>query len=202
MMLLRQGKVDFVDYDKKKYIRIEYTDSFADDYIWYVRRVGEDAIRPVRDINVYAPLEELYQKEVVEQKEEYPYKKYTPEETEKSLTESFKESVKEGVIPKVEDLKYPILNKEELDEFINEIKKNPPEFLKFELGPTLEEICYSWWDDVFADDSSIDDLINTIGSWLPEEQNGGNSQNSYVDCAVEGWNDSIKKIKSKLRNKK
>jgi UPF0288 family protein (methanogenesis marker protein 3) len=77
MLLLRQGKVDFVDYDGKKYFRIEYTDSFADNYIWYVRRVGEDAIRPIRDVNVYAPLEELYQKEVVKQKEEYPYKKYT-----------------------------------------------------------------------------------------------------------------------------
>ena len=77
MMLLRQGKVDFVDYDGKdgkKYIRIEYTDSFAGEYIWYVRRVGEDAIRPVRDVNVYAPLEELYQKEVVKQKDDYPYK--------------------------------------------------------------------------------------------------------------------------------
>lgn len=77
MMLLRQGKVDFVDYGGKggrKYFRIEYTDSFADAYTWYVRRVGEDAIRPVRDVNVYAPLEELYQKEVVKQKDDYPYK--------------------------------------------------------------------------------------------------------------------------------
>ena len=74
MLLLRQGKVDFVDYDGKKYIRIEYTDSFADEYNWCVRRVGEDAIRPVRDVNVYASLEELYQKEVVKQKDDYPYK--------------------------------------------------------------------------------------------------------------------------------
>ena len=80
MLLLRQGKIDIVDYDGKKYFRIEYTDSFADAYSWYVRKVGEDAIRPVRDVNVYSPLEELYQKEVVKQKEEYPYKKYTPQE--------------------------------------------------------------------------------------------------------------------------
>ena len=80
MLLLRQGKIDIVDYDGKKYFRIEYTDSFADAYSWYVRKVGEDAIRPVRDVNVYAPLEELYQKEVVKQKDDYPYKKYTPQE--------------------------------------------------------------------------------------------------------------------------
>ena len=80
MLLLRQGKIDIVDYDGKKYFRIEYTDSFADAYSWYVRKVGEDAIRPVRDVNVYSPLEELYQKEVVKQKDDYPYKKYTPQE--------------------------------------------------------------------------------------------------------------------------
>ena len=74
MLLLRQGKVDIVDYDGKKYFRIEYTDSFAGEYSWYVRRIGEDAIRPVRDVNVYASLEELYQKEVVKQKDDYPYK--------------------------------------------------------------------------------------------------------------------------------
>jgi hypothetical protein len=98
MLLLRQGKVDVVDYDGKKYFRIEYTDSFAGEYSWYVRRVGEDAIRPVRDVNVYAPLEELYQKEVVKQKDDYPYKKYTPEETEQSLKEAFREAVKQGVV--------------------------------------------------------------------------------------------------------
>ena len=89
MLLLRQGKVDIVDYDGKKYFRIEYTDSFAGEYSWYVRRVGEDAVRPVRDVNLYAPLEELYQKEVVKQKDDYPYKKYTPEETAESLREAF-----------------------------------------------------------------------------------------------------------------
>jgi hypothetical protein len=44
-------------------------------------KLGEDAIlEEIRDVNVYAPLEELYQKEVVKQKEDYPYKKYTPQE--------------------------------------------------------------------------------------------------------------------------
>jgi len=100
MLLLRQGKVDVVDYDGKKYFRIEYTDSFAGEYSWYVRRVGEDAVRPVRDVNVYAPLEELYKKEVVKQKDDYPYnphKKYTPEETAQSLKETA-QSLKEAFV--------------------------------------------------------------------------------------------------------
>ena len=103
MLLLRQGKVDVVDYDGKNYFRIEYTDSFAGEYSWYVRKVGEDAIRPVRDVNVYAPLEELYQKEVVKQKDDYPYKKYTPEETAEGLRDAMKQAKKDGVFDDLVD---------------------------------------------------------------------------------------------------
>lgn len=80
MMLMRQGKVDIVDYDTKTYYRIEYTDSFSGAYVWFVRRRGEDYIRQVRDVNVYGVLEDYYQKQVMKQIEEYPYKKYTPDE--------------------------------------------------------------------------------------------------------------------------
>jgi hypothetical protein len=151
MLLLRQGKVDIVDYDGKKYFRIEYTDSFAGEYSWYVRRIGEDAVRPVRDVNVYAPLEELYQKQVVKQKDDYPYKKYTPEETEQSLKEAFREAVKQGVVPSTTKSK------------------------------TLTDIVYDWWSDVFTTHSdwdmetSIENLVDEISLWLPTEHD----TNSY-----------------------
>ena len=199
MLLLRQGKVDFVDYDGKKYFRIEYTDSFAGEYSWYVRRIGEDAVRQVRDVNVYSPLEELYQKEVVKQKDDYPYKKYTPEETEQSLKKAFREAIKNGIIPEI---------KQPTDELIDKLTKNPPEFLKFELGKTLEDIVHKWWECIFSTnsdwdcDTCIDDLIDQVELFLPREQDASGSQNTYAVAAVEGFNDAIKKIKSKLRNKK
>ena len=169
MLLLRQGKVDIVDYDGKKYFRIEYTDSFADEYNWYVRRVGEDAIRPVRDVNVYASLEELYQKEVVKQKDDYPYKKYTPEETEQSLKEAFREAVKQGVV-----------------------SSTKPQ--------TLYDVCMNWWDDTFTKkETSLQELVDAIEEWLPKEQSAAGSQNVYVECTVEGFNDCLTKIKQKLR---
>ena len=118
MLLLRQGNIDIVDYDGKKYFRIEYTDSFAGEYSWCVRRVGEDAIRPVRDVNVYALLEELYQKEVVKQKDDYPYKKYTPEETEQSLKEAFREAVKQGVVSSSNKPQNPSLMKTKAQEVL------------------------------------------------------------------------------------
>ena len=173
MLLLRQGKVDVVDYDGKKYFRIEYTDSFAGEYSWYVRRVGEDAIRPVRDVNVYAPLEELYQKEVVKQKDDYPYKKYTPEETEQSLKEAFREAVKQGVVS----------------------SSNKPQ--------TLYDLIADWWDEIFMNNNeaavTIESLVDDIEKWLPKEQSAAGSQNAYVECSVEGFNDCLNKIRRKLR---
>ena len=160
MLLLRQGKVDIVDYDGKKYFSIEYTDSFAGEYSWYVRRIGEDAIRPVRDVNLYAPLEELYQKEVVKQKDDYPYKKYTPEKTAQSLKEAFREAVKQGVVSSVE--------------------KKPQ---------TLYDVISDWWDEVFTEQSSINDLVDKVSNWLPKEHD----TNSYK------WNECIKMIRGKLR---
>lgn len=75
MLLMRQGKVDIVDYNHRTHYRIKYTDSFSGVYKWFVRKLGEiPFLEEIRDVNVYAPLEELYQKEVVKQKDDHPYK--------------------------------------------------------------------------------------------------------------------------------
>jgi len=228
MLLLRQGKVDVVDYDGKKYFRIEYTDSFAGEYSWYVRKVGEDAIRPVRDVNVYAPLEELYQKEVVKQKDDYPYKKYTPEETAEGLRNAMRKAKKDGVFDEPTKPMNEVLDRLEnkykdaeenaasymTDEVVNRMlkkwEKNPPEFLKFELGKTLEALITRWWDDVLYGgihqdwdrEVAIDDLIDQIQLWLPREQSHEGTQSASVIDLVDGYNDALTKIKSKLRNKK
>ena len=192
MLLLRQGKIDIVDYDGKKYFRIEYTDSFADAYSWYVRKVGEDAIRPVRDVNVYAPLEELYQKEVVKQKEEYPYKKYTPEETEQSLKEAFREAVKQGIVSSVDK---PKPMNEVLDRLENKYENDVSE--NKQKPKTLYDILYRWWMDIFCNpiyrdwdmETSIEDLVDRIEFWnmriknddeveLDEQENDKNFKNS------------------------
>ena len=71
---------------------------------------------------------------------------------------------------------------------------------------TLTDILYLWWSDVFTTHSdwdmetSIDDLVTRIEEWwLPKEQSAKGSQNAYVECSVEGFNDCLKKIKGKLR---
>jgi len=47
-----------------------------------------------------------------------------------------------------------------------------------------------------------DDVLDAVEKWLPKEQSAAGSQNVYVECSVEGFNDCLKQIKSKLRNKK
>jgi hypothetical protein len=95
------------------------------------------------------------------------------------------------------------------DEVVNRMLKkweeNPPEFLKFELGQSLTDLIYDWWEDVFTKNSN-DDIENCIGrlvywieEWLPKSQSAVGSQNVDTELLVEGFNDALKKIKSKLR---
>jgi hypothetical protein len=121
-------------------------------------------------------------------------KPQTPEQKE-AFREAIKQAIEQGIILEV---------KQPTDELVDKLTKNPPSFLKFELGKTLEDICMRWWDDVFTThsdwdcDTCIEDLVDQIEMWLPKSQSA-NSQNTYVELAVEGFNDAIKKIKSKLR---
>jgi hypothetical protein len=96
------------------------------------------------------------------------------------------------------------------DEVVNRMLKkweeNPPEFLKFELGKTLEALITRWWCDVFTThedwdmETAIDDLVDQVELWLPREQSHEGTQSASVIDLVDGYNDALKKIKSKLRN--
>ena len=125
-------------------------------------------------------------------------KPQTPEQVADGLKEAFREAIKQGIIPEI---------KQPTDELIEKLVEKPPEFLKFELGKTLTDLIYQWWSDVFTTHSdwdmetSIEDLVDQIQMWLPKEQSAAGSQSLGVEDMVEGFNDAIKKIKSKLRNK-
>ena len=79
--------------------------------------------------------------------------------------------------------------------------------------PTLYGVIADWWDEVFCNNPApvdrdgeymdknptIMDLVESIENWLPKEQSAAGSQNVYVECTVEGFNDCLTKIKRKLR---
>ena len=126
---------------------------------------------------------------------------WTPEQTEKSLREAFKK------VQQTEEWKE---TQRKIDSNYDDMVKNPPEFLKFELGKTLEALITRWWDDVLYGgihqdwdrEVAIDDLIDQIQLWLPREQSHEGTQSASVIDLVDGYNDALTKIKSKLRNKK
>jgi len=68
---------------------------------------------------------------------------------------------------------------------------------------TLYEIIADWWDEIFTNNNpsgqNIESLVDQIEEWLPKEQSAAGSQNAYVECSVEGFNDCLTKIKGKLR---
>jgi hypothetical protein len=170
MMLMRQGKVDIVDYDTKTYYRIEYKDSFSGAYVWFVRRRGEDYIRQVRDVNVYGVLEDYYQKQVMKQIEEYPYKKYTPDEVADEVEWDEKDN------PNLQKI---------IDEMVEERKSQKlRNMLKVQLD---------------YDGMVCDDIVDIVEDWILDEQSASGSQNVNTELLVEGFNDAIRKMKENLR---
>ena len=101
-------------------------------------------------------------------------KPQTPEQVADGLKEAFREAVKQGVVSSTK-------------------------------SKTLTDLIYDWWADVFTTHSdwdmetSIEDLVDQIELFLPKEQSAAGSQNVYVECTVEGFNDCLNKIKGKLR---
>jgi hypothetical protein len=114
-------------------------------------------------------------------------KPQTPEQVADGLKEAFREAVKQGIIHEVDKVS---------DVFMNEMVEK----LK---GQTLYDVIADWWERVFGDtddtETCIDDLVDRIEAFLPKPQSTAGSQNAYVESAVEGFNDAIKQIKSKLR---
>ena len=121
-----------------------------------------------------------FQKGYTSAKEDYEVGEYQPtsqepEEVADGLKEAFREAIKQNIVSSVDKPK------------------------------TMTDILYRWWCDVFTSHSdwdmetSIEDLVDRIELFLPKEQSAAGSQNAYVECSVEGFNDCIKKIKSKLR---
>jgi hypothetical protein len=171
MMLMRQGKVDIVDYDTKTYYRIEYTDSFSGAYVWFVRRRGEDYIRQVRDVNVYGVLEDYYQKQVMKQIEEYPYKKYTPDEVADEVEWDEKD------------------NPKPMDEVVNRLVK------KYQAQKLFNRLV----DELGYDFDACNDVVDLVEDWLPKEQSAAGSQNVDTELLVDGFNHCLEKMKEMLR---
>jgi hypothetical protein len=154
-------------------------------------------------------------------------KPQTPEQVDAGLRNAMRQAKKDGVFDEPTKPMNEVLDRLEnkykdaeenaasymTDEVVNRMLKkwetDPPSFLRFELGKTLEALITRWWDDVYDGihqdwdrEVAIDDLIDQIQLWLPREQSHEGTQSASVIDLVDGYNDALTKIKSKLRNKK
>ena len=137
----------------------------------------------------------------------------TPEETAEGLRNAMRQAKKEGVFDEPTKPMNEVLdrleNKYENDDVVNRILKkweeNPPDFLRFQLGKSLEDRIYKWWETCFVHhtewsmEECVEDLLDIITLFLPGEQNSEGTQNIDTVVAVEGFNDCLNKIKRKLR---
>ena len=156
-------------------------------------------------------------------------KPQTPEQVAAGLRNAMRQAKKDGVFDEPTKPMNEVLDRLEnkykdaeenaasymTDEVVNRMLKrwetDPPSFLRFELSKTLETLITRWWDEyvlyggIHQDwdrEVAIDDLIDQIQLWLPREQSHEGTQSASVIDLVDGYNNALTKIKSKLRNKK
>jgi DNA phosphorothioation-dependent restriction protein DptG len=134
-----------------------------------------------------------------------------PEEVADGLRNAFRQAKKDGVMDATPYLKQMTFNTdiEKTEAEIKVLQKKLDllkeiETHKSKKSETLYDIIADWWDEIFLNNNeaaeTIESLVDRIEKeWLPKPQSAAGSQNVYVECTVEGFNDCLTKIKSKLR---
>jgi hypothetical protein len=141
---------------------------------------------------------------------EFQPKPQTPEQVADGLRDAFRQAMKDGVMDATPYLKQMTIKATELEPYqiikdgdciyyrgVKYQRVEKPKPIK------LYDIIADWWDEIFTNGNptgqNIETLVEQIEEWLPKEQSAAGSQNAYVECVVEGFNDCLTKIKSKLR---
>ena len=192
----QSGTVDKVEYNGHTYLRIDYdNDSWFGGVWWKQIERHKSPMNIVTDDETRNILEGLWYNQV---KKDEPTKPM--DEVVGRLENKYKDA---------EENSASYMTDEVVERVMKKWEENPPSFLRFELGKTLEDLITRWWDDVYDGihqdwdrEVAIDDLVDQIQLWLPKEQSHEGTQDSSVIDLVDGYNDALTKIKSKLRNEK
>ena len=191
----QSGTVDKVEYNGHTYLRIDYdNDGWFGGVWWKQIERHKSPMNIVTDDVTRNVLEGLWYDQV---------KKDEPTKPMDEVVDRLENKYKDA-----EENSASYMTDEVVNRVLKKWGENPPEFLKFELGKTLEDLITRWWCDVFTTredwdmETAIDDLVDQIQLWLPKEQSHEGTQDSSVIDLVDGYNDALTKIKSKLRNKK
>jgi len=208
----QSGTVDKVEYNGHTYLRIDYdNDSWFGGVWWKQIERHKSPMNIVTDDVTRNVLEGLWynqvKKGVIDEPDWYDEVEWDEKDNPKPMDE---------VVDRLENKYKDVVGNSAsymTDEVVERVMKrweeNPPSFLRFELGKTLEDLITRWWDDVYDGihqdwdrEVAIDDLVDQIQLWLPREGSSEGSQDHYAIVATDAENALLQKIKSKLRNKK
>ena len=111
---------------------------------------------------------------------EYQPTPQTPEQVEQGLRDAMKQAKKDGVFDEpskpMDDVIDRLVEKYKSQKLWNMVRN--------ELGYSID---------------CCDEIVDLVEKWLPKEQSASGSQNTFVECNVEGYNDCLKEIRGKLR---
>jgi len=172
MHLENSGEFDIVSYNDEIYYRLEYPTAV----IWYKRK-GNIAVNAsgvklvcVTDLETHRLLEDMWNNEVLPQKNTEPY---CPDEPE--YYDEVEWDEKDNPKP-MDDVVNRLIKKYQAQKLWNMVRD--------ELGYSID-LC--------------DEIVDLVEKWLPEPQNASGSQNVDTELLVDGYNDCLNKLKEKLR---
>ena len=172
MHLENSGEFDIVSYNDEIYYRLEYPTAV----IWYKRK-GNIAVNAsgvklvcVTDLETHRLLEDMWNNEVLPQKNTEPY---CPDEPE--YYDEVEWDEKDNPKP-MDDVVNRLIKKYQAQKLWNMVRD--------ELGYSID-LC--------------DEIVDLVEKWLPEPQSAAGSQNVDTELLVDGFNHCLTKIKGKLR---
>lgn len=172
MKLELAGKFEVVFYNGENYYRLEV----PGDVYWYMKKyevLEGTKLVFVQDDETHRLLEGLWFNQVKKGKYDEPD---CPDEPYRNVRAYWDEKD----------------NPKPVDEVINRmVEKRKSKKLWNMIRDKLDHLGY--------DVDCCDVIVDQIEEWLPKEQSAAGSQNAYVECSVEGFNDCLTKIKRKLR---
>lgn len=169
MKLELAGKFEVVFYNGENYYRLEV----PGDVYWYMKKyevLEGTKLVFVQDDETHRLLEGLWFNQVKKGKYDEPD---CPDEPYRNVRAYWDEKD----------------NPKPVDEVINRMVEK-------RKSKKLWNILKDKWG--FSEDA-CGDIVEAVAEWLPEEQNASGSQNTFVECSVEGFNDALQEIKSNLR---
>jgi hypothetical protein len=157
-----------VSYDGGTYYRLEYPNAI----IWYKRQKTFSDLMLVHivDLEAHRLLEDLWNNEVITQKDDEPY---CPDEPDWYDEVEWDEKD----------------NPKPMDEVVNRLVK------KYQAQKLWNRVR----DELGYSIDCCDEIVNLVEDWILDEQSAAGSQNVDVEFLVDGFNDCVRKMKEMLR---